>query len=73
MMSIQVGGWSWMQWRAGKFSDKEYLIWTVTMLSGQSAGGVDCAINGAWGAMFLNIFFFVSTILGGIKRYRGMS
>jgi hypothetical protein len=73
MMGIQVVGWLWgITWKAGKLTDKQYIAWCISMLFGQSAGAVDCLIGKAYGTMFLQMFFFISTVIGAVVRFRRM-
>ena len=68
-ISIQMIVWAWFMWKGGKLSDRQYFYFTIGMLLGPIGGGVNCFIQSAWPAFALQVYFFISSAIGGIRRY----
>lgn len=72
MMMIQMVAWMLFSLKGGKLADRNFLIFTVGMLSGQIGAGIETYIMEAWGAFAIQVFFFAFTAIGGIQRLRQM-
>ena len=72
MMGLQMLGWGWMQVRGGNFKDRQYLVFTASMLIGQLGAMSECVLTKAWGTFLAQAYFFLSTVWGGITRYQQM-
>jgi hypothetical protein len=72
MILVQMAVWLWFSFKGGNLKDKQFLWFTVGMLSGQIAGTIDSYQNLAWKALAIQVYFFVSTGFAGIQRFRGM-
>ena len=71
-IAIQMIGWAWFSWRGGKLSDREFIVFTLSMVGGQVAVGVETAIAHAWGALTMQTYFFLFTSVAGVRRYLQM-
>lgn len=71
-MAIQLVGWGWGSAKAGNLTDRQHLVWCVAMICGQVAAGIETLIMGAYGAAIMQLYFFLTTVFSGIKRWRQM-
>ncbi|HBA36829.1 TPA: hypothetical protein DCZ15_03055 [Candidatus Falkowbacteria bacterium] len=69
MMAIQMLAWGWFSYKAGKLSDKSFLMFTAMMMIGQIGAGIETVYLQAWGAFSMQIYFLIFTLFGGIRRY----
>lgn len=70
MIGFQLIAWGWFSVKGGKLSDKQFLVFTVGMLAGQTGAGIETYMTGAWGAFVVQVYFFFFTALAGYKRWR---
>lgn len=69
-MASQMVAWIWFSSRGGKLSDRGFLVFTLAMLLGQTGAAIESLGSHAWGTGTIQIVFFVSTVIGGITRFR---
>lgn len=72
MVFAQMIAWAWFSLKAGKLSDKAFLIFTAGMLIGQIGTGIETYMLEAWRAFLVQAYFFLFTAYGGYKRLRQM-
>ncbi len=72
MVTAQMIAWAWFSLKAGKLSDKAFLVFTVGMLLGQLGAGIETYMLEAWRAFVIQGFFFLFTVYGGYKRFKQM-
>ncbi len=72
MIGLQLVAWGWFSWKGGKLSDKQFIVFTIGMLSGQIGAGIETFYDNAWGTFVVQVYFFVFTAFAGIKRYKSM-
>lgn len=70
LMFLQMIAWTWIQSRGGKLHDRQYLWFCVGMVLGQIGASIECIMQHTWGTLVVQCFFMVTTIYGGIIRYR---
>jgi len=72
MILAQMSVYMWFTLKGGKLGNGSFLIYTVGMLLGQFAAGVDTYKNSALLGFAIQAFFFTFTVVGGIQRLRQM-
>ena len=72
MIGLQLVVWGWFSWKGGKLSDKQFIVFTIGMLSGQIGAGLETFYNHAKGTFIVQVYFFVFTAFAGLKRYKSM-
>ena len=72
MVVCQMIVWAWFSAKGGKLSDKEFLIFTVGMMTGMLAAGIETYYLASWRAFTVQVYFFIFTAVGGIQRLRQM-
>lgn len=72
MIFCQMLSWGWFTLKGGKVGDQQFLIFTVGMMLGQIAAGVDTYQKNAWAGFAIQVFFFIFTAVGGIRRLHQM-
>ncbi|MBI2632944.1 MAG: hypothetical protein HYW78_00955 [Parcubacteria group bacterium] len=72
MVVAQLIVWAWFSIQGGKLADKCFLIFTVGMLLGQIAAGIESYQMHAERSLVIQIYFFGFTLFGGIQRFRKM-
>ena len=68
MIAFQLVGWAWFSSQGGILPDKEFLVFSVMMLSGQLAAGIETFVMKAWGTCAIQVWFFGFTTWGAIVR-----
>lgn len=68
LVSCQMIIWVFFTYKKGKLNDKQFYIFTICLLLGQIGSGID-SFGTAWAAFAVQVFFFIFTLYGGIKRY----
>ena len=68
MMSCQMIAWGWFSHNGGKLNDRKFYIFTFGMIIGQTGATIETILQGAWGTCTVQIFFFIFTAYGGLKR-----
>ena len=72
MTVAQLFAWGWFMKNGGQLGDKKFFVYTVGMVLGQLAVGIETYQLAAWRGFVIQAYFFVFTIVGGIQRYRHM-
>lgn len=72
MVFAQMIVWGWFSFKGGKLSDRVFLVFTLGMLLGQLAAGIETYQLAAWRAFVIQVYFFLFTALGGVQRIRQM-
>jgi len=72
MIFCQMLAWGWFTYKGGKLGDWQYLIFTVGMMLGQIAAGLEAHQKSAWVGFTIQVFFVISTAFGGFNRLRQM-
>lgn len=72
MTAAQLIAWGWFSIKGGKLGDRMFLAFTVGMLLGQLAVGIESYYSHGWRAFVVQAYFFVFTAVGGIQRLRQM-
>jgi hypothetical protein len=73
VMSVQLLAWGWFQAHKGQLGDKQFLLWSAGMVTGQLAAIVECIITTAWSVMFLQFYFLAYTLYGAYQRFQAMN
>lgn len=72
MVIAQMLAWGWFSLKAGNLSHKKFFVFTLGMLIGQLGAGIDAYHQVAWKAFVVQVYFFIFTTVGGIRRFRQM-
>jgi hypothetical protein len=72
LVGVQLVAWGWFMYKGGMLSDKKFILYTLGMLLGQLATGVETYQQQSWRAFTTQAYFLTFTIFGGIQRYRQM-
>jgi hypothetical protein len=67
--ALNIGAFIFMQWNAGKFTDRSYILFAICSMLGAGATAVDGAIGHAWGTAATQGFFAIFFLFGIAKRY----
>jgi len=72
MVALQVAGWIWFSYKAGKLNDKQFYLFTILMLIGQTGTAAEGYFSNPinWGAVGGQGFFFAVTLYGSVQRFR---
>ncbi|MEW6617562.1 MAG: hypothetical protein AB1333_04075 [Patescibacteria group bacterium] len=68
LVSCQMIVWVFFTYKKGKLNDKQFYIFTICLLLGQIGSAID-SYGVAWAAFAVQIYFFIFTFYGGLKRY----
>ena len=69
---LQMFSWGWFNWRAGKVTDWQFLLFALAMMGGQLTAAVEAYHKAAWKGCALQIFFFVMMLFGAVRRWQHM-
>ena len=69
MILVQFIVWGMFSIKGGNLTDKLFFIFTFGMLIGQTGAGIDSYLKHAWGALAVQIYFFVFTAIAGVQRF----
>lgn len=69
LIVMQMLAWLFFSLKGGKISDKQFYLFTLGMLLGQFGASIETFINNSWGTFAVQLYFFIFTLIGGIKRY----
>lgn len=72
MLACQMIAWAWHQMEAGQLADRPYLIFCACMMIGQVGATIECYRQRAWGTLCVQLYFFVWTLVGALRRYATM-
>jgi hypothetical protein len=76
ILSIMVGAQlvvcTWFSYKGGVLRDKEFMFFTVVMLLGQLAVGIETYNKNSWRGFTAQICFASLTVFAGVQRYRQM-
>jgi len=69
MVITQMLAWAYFSYKGGQLNDKQFYIFTFCMLIGQTGASIETFLSQSWATFSVQIFFFLFTAFGGIKRY----
>ena len=72
MMGIQFAGWAWFSLKGGNLGNQEFLVFSVAMIFGQVAAGIEAHRKSAWRGFAAQAYFGAFTIVGAIMRFLQM-
>lgn len=70
MISSQMFAWLYAMHKGEKITDKGYILFTIGMMMGQLGGGIDCFFSKAWPTFSVQVFFFIVTFYGCLRRLK---
>ncbi len=72
LIACQLIAWGWFSWKGGELTDKQFIVFTLGMLAGQTGAGIETFFNNSWGTFIVQVYFFLFTALAGWKRHKQM-
>lgn len=70
MVSAQMFAWAYFSFKGGNIGPKQFYLFTMAMIVGQIATGIETYYTAAWRAFFIQVYFFLFTVFAGVQRYR---
>lgn len=70
LMACQMVAWAWFSFKGGKLSDKNFYIFTLGMMIGQTGAAIETFLLQAWGTFIVQVYFFVFTGWGLFVRFQ---